>query len=202
MNNEIILKKIINKFYKKIKNKDFIIDKSNVKCVEILTEKILLNPNQPIINFNIKKTNEEYCKKELNWYLSKSLSIKKYVDDIKIWNEVCTKDKNKLINSNYGWCIFSQDNYNQYKNCLKELLININSRRAMMIYTRPSMWKDYNKNGMSDFICTNCIQCFIRNNKLIYVIEQRSCDFIFGFFNDFYWHCYVYNKLLIELREK
>lgn len=203
MNNE----KIILKYFKELNNKklnsDFVIDKSGVKCVEILSAKIeKLNPLRSILDFKIKKTNEEYCKKELDWYLSQSLSIINYVDDVKIWNYVCTKDNKKEINSNYGWCIFSKKNYFQYQNCLNELLNNIESRRAEMIYTRPSMWVDYNKNGMSDFCCTDGVQCFIRNNKLYYIVKQRSCDIIYGFFNDFYWHCYVYNKLYNDLKQK
>lgn len=55
----------------------------------------------------------------------------------------------------------------------------------MMIYQRPQMQFQYNKNGMNDFICTNYAQLFIRNNKLIYIVDMRSNDAIFGFFNDF-----------------
>jgi thymidylate synthase len=202
-NNERKLYFIIKKLYNKIIKNKFIIDKSGVKTVELISTIIKLKPKQSILNFNnIKKTNEEYCKKELNWYLSQSLSIIDYVDTIKIWNDICTKDKKKEVNSNYGWCIFSEENDNQYDFCLNELLKNNYSRRACMIYNRPSITTEYNRNGMSDYLCTNYIQCFIRDNKLIYEVHQRSCDIIFGFFNDFYWHCYIYNKILLDLKDK
>jgi thymidylate synthase len=67
------------------------------------------------------------------------------------------------------------------------------------MYNRPSMTEDYNKNGRSDYICTIYTQLFIRDNKLIYNVKQRSCDAIYGFFNDFAWHCYVYDKVFKDL---
>jgi thymidylate synthase len=204
MNNEQIIFPYILEFYNKIQQKDFIVDKTGVKCVEILCIKIdKLNPLQPNLNFNnIRKTPENYVKKELNWYLSQSLSIINYVDDIQIWNQVCTKDNKKEINSNYGWCIFSKENYYQYNFSLDELVNNQDSRRACMIYNRPSITKEYNKNRMSDYICTFYTQQFIRNNKLIYIVDMRSNDFKAGFFSDFPWHCFVYTKFYNELKEK
>ena len=200
--NENLLKDCFVNLYKKVKELEFVVDKSGVKTVEIIDAQILnLNPHQSCFDFKIRKTNEEYCKKELNWYLSESLSIKDYVDNVSIWNAVCSKDDKKLVNSNYGWCIFSSENYNQYNNCLNELKINKNSRRAVMIYNRPSMWVDFNKNGMSDFICCLSNAFFIRNNKLISSVHFRSSDLIYGFLNDFYFKCYVYTLLYNDLKQ-
>ena len=202
MKNEDILIDIIHKFYDKIQTEDFIIDKSGVKTVELICKKIKLNPSQPYLNFNdIRKTPIKYVKKELKWYLSQNLSITGYVDDIQIWNNVCTKDNKKEVNSNYGWAIYSKENYNQYNFALNELLKNKYSRRACMIYNRPSMTIDYNRNQMSDYICTFDTQQFIRNNQLIYIVNMRSNDFYSGFFSDFPWHCYVYNNLFNDLKQ-
>lgn len=202
MNNEMLLKDHFLNLYKRIKNSEFVVDKSGVKVAEIIDAQILnLNPYQPILDFKVRKTNEDYCKKELNWYLSQSLSIKGYVEDVKIWNAVCSKDDKKLVNSNYGWCVFSSDNCNQYNNCLNELRINKDSRRAIMIYNRPSMWMDFDKNGMSDFICCLNNAFLIRNNKLISIVNFRSQDLVYGFLNDFYFKCYVYNLLYNDLKK-
>jgi thymidylate synthase len=202
MTNEKRLLPYIKKFYKKIQKNDFVIDKSGVKCVELICPTIILNPLQMILNFNgIRKTPEEYCKKELEWYLSEKLSIINFMDDIKIWNDVCTKDDKKEVNSNYGWCIFNRDNHSQYNFVLNELKNNKFSRRAVMMYNRPAMTADYNRDGMSDYMCSIYTTSLIRDDKLIYTVHQRSCDFIYGFFNDFFWHCYVYNKLLNDLNK-
>ena len=83
-----------------------------------------------------------------------------------------------------------------------KLLKDKNTRQAMMIYTRPSIHKDAVTNGMSDFICTAYTHQFIRNNKLIYIVYQRSCDAVFGFNNDLYFHKEIYQRLLTELRGK
>lgn len=178
---------------------NFVIDKTGVKTVEVLSHKIVLNPMQPYLSFPGRKTSEDYVKAELDWYYSMDLSVDFIGQKAKIWNAIAS-DK-KIVNSNYGWCIFSEDNGYQYDNCFRELIKNPESRRAIMIYTRPTMHVDYCKDGMNDFICTNTVQCFIRNNKLIYTVNMRSNDAIFGFCNDFVWHCHVYEKLLSDIQK-
>lgn len=198
MNNETRYFPIIETFYRKIFNNQYVLARGGVKTVEQLAVTVELDPKQAILDFGVKKTNEEYCQKELAWYLSLDCNITGYVDDVKIWKQVA--DKYGFVNSNYGWCIYSHKNYWQFESCLKELLDNEFSRRAVMIYNRPSMWQDYNENGRDDFMCTMHVSCFIRDNKLVYIIHQRSADFVFGStFNDFYWHCYVYNELYSQL---
>lgn len=177
----------------------FVVDKTGVKLVEIINANFTLDPSQPYFNFPGKKTSEEYVKAELEWYNSLDLSIDFIGEKAKIWKQVASTDN--LVNSNYGWCIFSIENGEQYKECFTELIKNPESRRAIMIYTRPSMHVDYCKNGMNDFICTNTVQCFIRDDELLYLVDMRSNDAVFGFFNDFCWHCHVYNKLLKDLQK-
>lgn len=145
-----------------------------------------------------REPNKEYIERELEWYKSMSLNVNDIPGKVPlIWTQVA--DESGLINSNYGWCIWSEDNHYQYESCIKQLLMNKNTRRAMMIYTRPSIQHEYNKNGMSDFLCTNTVQVFIRNNKLIYIVAMRSNDAIFGFPNDLGWHKHVYSELYNDL---
>lgn len=134
-------------FIEKYKNSDFVIDKTGVKTIEIIGNSFIADED-----YIIRKPSYEYIKREIEWYKTMSL----YVDDIpgetpKIWKDV--SDKNGKINSNYGWCIFSEENGSQYNYVLNELSKNPNSRRAAMIYNRPSMHTDFNKNGMNDFLC-------------------------------------------------
>jgi thymidylate synthase len=179
---------------------DFLVDKTGVKIVELRAETITLDPRQPSLDLGPKKTNDAYVAKELIWYLSQDRNIDGWVDDVKIWQ--LTADKNGLVNSNYGWCIFSKENGSQFENALQELIASPDSRRASMIYTRPSMWHDWNENERNDFMCTHYVQVYIRNNELQYHVHQRSCDTIFGFFNDFAWHCYVYMRFHKEYLNK
>lgn len=151
-------------------------------------------------NFIFGEPNHDWHKRELNWYLSQSLNVNDIEREVpKIWKSVATQDG--FINSNYGWCIFSNDNFNQYDNVVKTLVDDKNSRQAVMIYNRPSMHIDAKKNGMKDFICTHSVHIFIRNEKLIYIVNMRSNDAIFGYKGDFAWHQWVKNKLLVDLQK-
>lgn len=177
------------------KNQEFIVDKSGVKTLEIIGDSYYAD--EDVIFGTL---NEDYANRELKWYLSESLNV----NDIPggaptIWKQVSSKDG--LINSNYGWCIFSNDNYYQYANALTELKKYTDSRRALMIYTRPEMWYDYNKDRMSDFMCTSTVHVLIRNDTLIYIVNQRSCDAVYGYKNDMFWHRYVYDRLFKDLSE-
>lgn len=130
--------------------------------------------------------NRDYIHREESWYRSQSLSV----DDIPggaptIWKSIASKDGK--INSNYGWCIWSDENGRQFENVISELKNNPASRRAVTIYTRPSIWRDYNENGRSDFICTNAVQYLVRDGKVHSYVQMRSNDAIFGYKNDFAW---------------
>ena len=83
---------------------------------------------------------------------------------------------------------------------LNELINNPDSRRASMIYTRPSIWYEYNENGKNDFICTNSVTYYIRDNKLNCVVQMRSNDVMFGYRNDYAWQEHVLCELADDLR--
>lgn len=180
-------------FISELKAERFITDKTGVKTIEMIGA--CFEANHSSIFGDI---NEEYIQRELDWYKSMSL----YVDDIPgitpaIWKQVASTEGK--INSNYGWAIYSEDNGLQYLNVLDELKKNPNSRRAVMIYTRPTMWSDYNHNGMSDFMCTNAVQYMIRDGQLVAVVQMRSNDVVFGYRNDYAWQKYVADMLTVDL---
>lgn len=168
---------------------------THINCVELIGAQFIANED---IIFG--KINQDYINREISWYESQSLNVNDIPGDIpKIWQRVATDEG--FINSNYGWCIWSPDNYNQYDNVLQELSSNQTSRRGQMIYTRPDMWIDFNYNGKSDFICTTAAQYFIRHNKLVAYVTMRSNDAWAGYRNDLAWHKYVQHKLYDDLRK-
>lgn len=181
-------------FKNKLRNQDFVIDKNGTKTIEIIGKSYIADEEVIFGELNI-----EYAEKELKWYLSQSLNVYDMVNPPKIWRDV--SDKDGYINSNYGYLIFSEENYYQVKHCIRELRKNKDTRRAMMIYTRPSIQIEYNTNSMQDFICTNTVQILIRDNRLNYILNQRSCDAIFGAKNDLYWARWVQKYILEELLE-
>jgi len=181
------------KLIQKYKDQDFVTDKTGVKTIELIGESFVADED-----WIIREPNYEYIERELQWYESQS----RYVEDIPgdtpaIWRQVA--DSDGRINSNYGYLIWSEENGNQYNNVLAELSNNPNSRRAVMIYNRPSMHKDYCADGMSDFICTYANTFLIRNGKLISHYLMRSNDCVFGYTADVHWAMHVQKMLAADL---
>jgi len=166
--------------------------------VEILGTRFELDPMRPYLDFpGVKHTNLEYCKAELDWYLSENLNVDVIEQHAKLWSKIKSRDGN--VNSNYGYLLYHDSNDNQYHHAVNMLMNNKDSRQSCCIYNRPSMQLEWNQNGMRDFICTFATSHFIRDNRLVYIVNMRSNDLIYGFFNDFFWHCYIYDKMLTEL---
>ena len=193
-NTEDILKLFKNKY----KNDEFRGNTVELQNIHFICDK----------DYIVREPNYDYAKREIEWYESQSLNVNDIPEGAPtIWKQVATSLG--YINSNYGWCIFGEDNGKQYEHCLKSLLKDHMTRQAVMIYTRPQMQTDWNKNEMHDFMCTHYVHCFLNevqhpeNNvevyELKYIVYQRSCDAVFGFNNDFQWHKYVYDKLYNDL---
>lgn len=135
--------------------------------------------------------NHDYVRREIDWYLTRSLNVNDIEGEVPaIWRQIASPDGS--INSNYGWCILSEENGQQFVNATDALLADKNSRQAVMIYNRPSMHKDSKRDGMRDFMCTHSTHLMIRNDELLYIVNMRSNDAIFGYKNDCAWHRWVH----------
>lgn len=144
--------------------------------------------------------NYEYINNEIKWYESQSLNVY----DIpggppKIWRQIASSDG--LINSNYGFLFFGSENGDQFHEVVRQLLVNNDTRRATAVYTRPSIHEEWNKDGMSDFICTNAVHYVIRDGRLHLVVQMRSNDAIFGYRNDYAWQKHTQFLVLDELEK-
>ncbi len=193
INNSLRVKDIRKMFKTAYDNQEFTLDRTGAKTIEILGATFIADED-----YIVRTPNYEYIEREIEWYESMSL----YVKDIPgktptIWEAVSSKHGE--INSNYGWCIWSRKNFDQYENVLAELKNNPDSRRATMIYNRPSMHYDFNRDGMNDFMCTFANSFFIRNGKLVSHYIMRSNDSVFGYNNDVHWAMHVQTKLAQDL---
>lgn len=187
------VKDIRESFIRELACEHFITDKTGVKTIELIGSTFIAD--EPTI---FGEPNKDYIDRELKWYRSQSLNVNDIPDGPpEIWKKV--SDKYGYINSNYGWCIWNSENHNQYTNVRNELIRDPNSRRAIMIYTRPSMWYDYNTHGRSDFMCTNAVQYLLREDKLHAIVQMRSNDVVYGYRNDYAWQKHVLTKLCDEL---
>jgi len=146
----------------------------------------------------LRKPNQDYIRREIDWYLKQSLSIEDMEAPVPaIWKQIAS-DHNE-INSNYGYLVFSDKNGNQYSHVLDTLRRNADSRKGTMVYIRPSIHKDWNRDGMSDFICTLGVTYFITGGKLNCNVQMRSNDLVYGYNNDWTWQRWVMGRLVHDL---
>ena len=171
------------------------IDRTGQKTIEMIAASFLAD--EPAI---FGTPSKEYIKNEIKWYESQSTNIYDINPDAEppeAWRY--SANQNGEINSNYGYLIFSDKYYNQMDKVVKELNTNPDGRRATIIYNRPSIWTEYNENGKNDFICTNAVSYYIRNDELQSVVQMRSNDVVFGYKNDYAWQRYVMDKISKQL---
>lgn len=180
----------------------------------------------------LRKPKEPYQTNELDWFIEQSLDVSElgkiagFVP--KIWKEI--SDSSGKINSNYGWVALSPDNLDQWKNAMDHLILDKNSRRAILIYDRPSMHIDWAKdrpheegwttfdNGIDkgerleehrdeyakirgDFMCCQNNHFFIRDDTLYMGVQMRSFDVVFGYNADYKWFNYLFDKSVEFLKK-
>ena len=172
-------------------------DRSGQKTIELIGASFLAD--EPAI---FGEVNQDYVDNELRWYESESTNIYDIYDDPnkeppQAWQY--SANTHGEINSNYGFLIWNNRFHCQYERALEELEENPDSRRAIMIYNRPDIWMEYNNNGKNDFICTNAVTYYIRNDELQAVVQMRSNDVVFGYKNDYAWQQYVLDSLANDL---
>lgn len=211
-NDEIVYSEFLLYLYNKIINNDIVATGANASqtagqegYVELLAKRVDLDPYAPYIYLDKNfQTPKKYVKAELDWYKSMDLSIIGHegIESNPTWQSCCTQDDKKLVNSNYGWCVFSEENGSQYDNCLEVLKKDKTTRNAIIVYNRPEIYKDYKKDGAHDMICTMYSHFFIRKNKLYMVHQMRSNDIRYGFIcSDLAWNCFVYQNMYEDLKE-
>ena len=210
-NDNVVVSSFLYPLYNKITNKEFVNTGANASqtvgqetYVELIARKVQLDPYAPYIYIDKNfQTPKKYVKAELDWYKSMDLSIIGHegIESNPTWQSCCTKDEKKEINSNYGWCVFSEENGSQYDNCLEVLKKDKTTRNAIIMYNRPEIYKDYKRDGMHDMICTFMSHFFIRNNKLYMIHNMRSNDIRYGFIcSDLAWNCFVYQNMYEDLK--
>ena len=175
----------------------FTVDRSGQKTIELIGASFLAD--EPAIFGTV---NQDYVDSELRWYESESTNINDIYDDVnkeppQAWQY--SANTHGEINSNYGYLIWNDKFHCQYERAFQELDDNPDTRRATMIYTRPDIWTEYNNNGKNDFICTNAVTYYIRNDELQAVVQMRSNDVVFGYKNDYAWQQYILEMLANDL---
>lgn len=183
-------------FINELEDENFCTDRTGGKTIELLGASFIADEESIFGTVNTK-----YVDAEIDWYSSESTNINDIFGGEKAppaaWQ--MTANMYGEINSNYGHLIWSEKLYSQYDQVVCELTNNPDSRRGSMIYTRPSIWTEYNENGKNDFICTNSVTYYIRDSALHCVVQMRSNDVVFGYKNDYAWQSYVLSVLASDL---
>ena len=143
--------------------------------------------------------NYEYQDAEIQWYVSQSLKVQDLFDiygkKVRLWEDA--SDMDGMINSNYGYCIFSEERGSQYDHCLAKLGVMSGTRQAVMLYQHHDMHKIAGR----DFTCTNAVHYYLEYPQDYYyprlntVVQMRSNDAVYGFNNDYAWQRWVQQKL-------
>ena len=140
--------------------------------------------NQPINNQTVNKYQKPIPYHQISKTTNNNLKLNPLKEDIiKSQNPVKTnvdgepvkkkkkkKNKKKEINSNYGWCVFSEENGSQYDNCLEVLKKDKTTRNAIIMYNRPEIYKDYKRDGMHDMICTMYFTAISAITRVPYIL--------------------------------
>ena len=190
------VKHIRQHFRDELKKEIFTIDKTGQKTIEMIGASFVADESAIF-----GTPNREYIDAEIDWYNGRSTNINEIFGITKAPPQAWQYSANKFgeINSNYGFLIWNNRFHCQYERALEELEENPDSRRAIMIYNRRDIWMEYNENQKNDFICTNAVCYYIRNEELQAVVQMRSNDVVFGYKNDYAWQQYVLESLANDL---
>lgn len=153
-----------------------------------------LEPYVRFQNFQSRKLNLNYIKKEFLWYLQGDRFDDSICEHAKIWSGI--KNKDGSINSNYGQYIFGLNN--QFDVAKNTLFNDKDSRRASIVILDSSHLASDTK----DVPCTYSINFRIRENRLNMSVHMRSQDAIFGMANDCPTFSFIQEMMLHSLREK
>lgn len=134
---------------------------------------VLKNPTKNILTSEQRNLSMRYAIGEMLWYMSGNRNLKEIQKYTRGWDRM--SDDGETVNSNYGYCIKYKYGFDQFEWCIKELMYNPNSRRAV-IHIKEASNKDSN-----DVNCTVCLQFFIREGKLYMTTYMRSNDIWMGF---------------------
>ena len=152
------------------------------KTLELTNLQVCLtNPKHSICTLKSRRLSRVYLNAELSWYRSGDMNIAGIKDYSSMWEKLA--DNQGYVNSNYGYWAkhhIVEHTHTQFEWCLKSLVKDINTRRAVINYNQT----DHKVDDVKDFPCTMYQQFYVRDNKLDSSVCMRSNDLIYGFCYD------------------
>ena len=168
-------------------------DPRGLKVKESILSSFMVDPTQPIANFENRKFNWKYLAGELCWYLQQDRDVDFIGSFSNFWSTLTNPNSNE-INSNYGSLVFNKE---QFGWVVDSLVADKNSRQAIMFFNQPKFQFKENK----DFVCTMYANFFIRNNVLNMKVQMRSNDIFYGLTFDAPFFAFLLQSVHIKLLE-
>jgi len=151
-----------------------------------------LGPYERFCNFESRKLNLNYIKKEFLWYLKGERFDTSITEQASMWKNLVNGDGS--INSNYGQYIFSSGNFGRV---FQELKKDKDSRRGSIIILN----NNHLNSETNDVPCTYSINFRIRINKLNMTVRMRSQDCCFGMGNDLPCFSFIHEMMYVVLKD-
>lgn len=161
-----------------------------IKEVEDL--QFTIDPLRPFMNFEHRKLNINYFKKEMMWKLKGDRFDDSICQHAKMWASV--KNDDGSFNSNYGQYWFGEQR-GLYK-AIEELRNDEHSRRSII----PMLNDSHIGPHVKDTVCTEAVSFRIRNGQLNMSVHMRSSDQIFGLGTDLPTFAFLYRLAYALLR--
>lgn len=154
----------------------------------------------------VKPPHMPYANAELAWFHTRCRSVRVFeeIADRALWHRRARADVQMRVNSQYGMAIWQPwraadgRHVSQYQLCLAELQRNKSTKRAVMIYARRSSIVARAKDGGNDQFATMYVQvAWHYPGRLVYIVNMRSCDAVYGYPYDALWHHHVMTSHLL-----
>lgn len=160
-----------------------------LKVKEALITGFMIKPEYCIADFEARKFNFKYLAGETYWYLLKNNSTKVIDQFSSFWKNI--KNPDGTINSNYGSILLGKQ-MNWVINSLKN---DKDTRQAIAYIGGPN----FQFKGNKDFVCTQYLLFFIRNNELHMKVQMRSNDLVYGATYDMPWFSTIQQTVYLNL---
>jgi len=182
------------KMYKDIADNGKTVSPRGQKTLEIENYGFYIPKYVRFCNFDIRKLNVDYIKREFLWYLNGDKYDTSIAEHAKLWKSFINKDG--VINSNYGQYIFGDEN--QFENAYNQLADDKDSRRAVIAILQL---KHLQEVDAVDIPCTIGISFRIRDNKLNMTVKMRSNDSYYGVASDVPIFSFIHEMMYVKLKE-
>lgn len=195
-NEKALLGILYNMYHSRNKSEDTfkIVPVKGIETIEAINFTTAFNAHDQIDVHKDLRFDQSYIQAEIDWYTSQSTSNAEIGKHHHMW--LNSGDQNGMVNSNYGFLLFSPQNGHQYYQVLEKLKKDPHSRQAVAYYTNPMI----HYTGGKDHICTAYVSYVIRCGKVHAIVSMRSCDIRRGLvMSDLPWQQHILKKLASDL---